>query len=92
MPTGRAATEEAHPVLRSGRRTQYGFSEDTWTRATVELRSCGLLTVGQVRTGRDLDMRRTRNTYWLNLEVLSAERDPVAHDGGPAGEDADEES
>jgi len=78
--------------LETGRRTQYGFSEDTWTRATVELRSCGLLTVRQVRTGRDLDMRRTRNTYWLNLEVLSAERDPVAHDGGPAGEEADEES
>ena len=63
--------------LETGRHAQYGLSEDTWSRAARELRERGVLTVGQVVTGRNLDMRRTRNTYWLDLDELSAERDVV---------------
>lgn len=70
------ATKPRH--LDTGRRAQYGLSEDTWTRASRELRERGVLTVGQVVTGRDLDMRRTRNTYWLDRYRLSAERDAWA--------------
>jgi hypothetical protein len=68
--------------LETGRHVQYGLSEDTWTRAARELRDCGLLTVGQVVTGRNLDMRRTRNTYWLAVDALEAERNVVQDDSG----------
>jgi hypothetical protein len=67
--TGGATTPR---FLETGRHAQYGLSEDTWTRASKELQDVGLLTVGQVRAGRDLDMRRTRNTYLLNKALLDA--------------------
>ncbi len=40
------------------------------------------LKVDQVVTGRNLGMRRTRNTYWLDLDALAAERE-VAQDDLP---------
>lgn len=65
--------------LETGRHAQYGLSEDTWTRATAELRDGHrLLAVGRVVTGRNMEMRRNRNTYWLDLDALAADRRPAA--------------
>lgn len=67
--------------LETGRHAQYALSEDTWTRAAAELRDVHkLLEVGQVVTGRNLDMRRKRNTYWLDLDALAAKREVVQDD------------
>ncbi|RFU19156.1 hypothetical protein [Geodermatophilus marinus] len=61
--------------LESGRHNQYGLSTDTWRRASKELSEVGLLSVGRITEGRDLDVRRTRNTYLLDLGRLD---DPVS--------------
>jgi len=54
------------PFLATGRHEQYGLSEDTWTRASKQLQEHKLLSAGSVLEGRDLDMRRRRNTYWVD--------------------------
>lgn len=48
------------------RRESYGLSEDTWTRGIRELTDRGLLKVGRVPVGDDLNYERMRNTYWID--------------------------
>lgn len=52
-------------------RACYGFSADTWTRATEDLRSRDLLVVGRTPQGSAFDFRRMRNTYKLNDDALA---------------------
>lgn len=47
----------------TGRHEQYGLSPDTWRLATRGLRAHGLIEVGSVLDGEDMDKRRRRNTY-----------------------------
>ncbi len=63
-------TVEDPPWLPGARRPQYGISDDTWTRASAELRDAGLLTIGRIPQGQDFDYRRMRNTYWIDLDRL----------------------
>lgn len=51
------------------RKRQYGFSEDTWTRATKELVDRGLLEV-EVRTYSSNGEPRRRNVYKLTLDNM----------------------
>jgi len=53
-------------------RTSGTDEHDTWTRASRELETLGLLTKGKQPQGRDFDWRRTRNTYWIDKTVLNA--------------------
>ncbi len=53
------------------RKRQYGFSEDTWTRATKELVERGLLEV-EVHTYSSHGEPRRRNFYKLRLNNLDA--------------------
>jgi hypothetical protein len=53
------------------RKAQYGFSEDTWTRATKELVDRGLLEV-EVHTYSSSGEPRRRNLYRLRLDNLEA--------------------
>jgi len=59
------------------RKRQYGFSDDTWTRATEELRDRGLLTVER-ETYQSQGEPRQRNVYQLHLDVLETFR-PFEH-------------
>ena len=55
------------------RKTQYGLSDDTWTRATEELQNLGLLTVTSEIYGDDYWEKRRRNRYRLtNLADLGS--------------------
>jgi hypothetical protein len=58
------------PWLTTTQKRRYGLSEDTWTRATKELTSQGLLTVRRKPQGKEFDHRRLRNTYWVHTERL----------------------
>jgi hypothetical protein len=60
------------PSLPGPLRRRYGLSDDTWTRASRELRELGLLQIKKQPHGRDFDFRRMRNTYWIGKEMLSA--------------------
>lgn len=51
------------------RKRQYGFSEDTWTRATKELVARGLLSV-EVHTYSSYGEPRQRNLYQLRLDNM----------------------
>ena len=53
------------------RRGEYCLSDDSWTRATKELCEFGLLEVGRVSSGHDLEYTRRRNTYQLNKDRLA---------------------
>lgn len=68
MRSGRRQTDP--PWLTTTEKERYGFSEDTWTRATKELRKHKLLTVGRKPQGKEFDYRRLRNTYWIHQELL----------------------
>lgn len=60
------------------RKLEYCLSDDTWTRATNELKDFGLLTIGSASSAsRDLEYARRRNTYELHKERLA---DPVPMD------------
>lgn len=59
------------PALPGPLRRRYGLSDDTWTRASHELKELGLLQVKKQPYGRDFDFRRMRNTYWINKAMLS---------------------
>lgn len=60
--------------ITSERRAQYGLSHGTWTRATKELQTYGLITVERVLQGDpDYDSPRLRNQFELNLERLESE-------------------
>jgi hypothetical protein len=52
-------------------RRAYGLSADTWTKATKELRSYGLLEVRRVPQGGEFDYQRMRNLYKANMDRLS---------------------
>lgn len=54
------------------RHESYGLSEDTWTRGIRDLTDRGLLTVGRVPIGDDLNFERLRNTYWIENRRLDA--------------------
>jgi hypothetical protein len=51
------------------RKRQYGFSDDTWTKATKELRDAGLLDVEESVTSFRGEPRR-RNLYTLHIDVI----------------------
>lgn len=51
-------------------KARYGLSDDTWTRATQELRAYRLVKVGRKPLSRDLGMRRMRNTYFVLKDRL----------------------
>ncbi|MDF8266461.1 hypothetical protein [Luteipulveratus flavus] len=52
------------------RKRQYGLSDDTWTRATTELVSAGLLDIER-DTYQSQGEPRQRNVYRLRLDLLS---------------------
>lgn len=52
---------------------RYDLSQDTWARGTKLLSHLGLLTVTRGVRGDDLEWRRLRNLYWVNLEGLMEE-------------------
>lgn len=54
-----------------------GLSDDTWTRATKELKDFGLIEVGKVTNGENLDWRRARNTYLVLKDHLTDDPDEV---------------
>jgi len=64
------------------RKRQYGFSDDTWTRASKELKDRGLLTVER-HTYQSQGEPRQRNLYQLNLDVLEKYA-PFEHPADPA--------
>lgn len=48
------------------KRERYHLSADTWTRATKELESHGLLSVERKNMGDDFEYFRQRTTYWVD--------------------------
>jgi hypothetical protein len=73
------------PSLPGPLRRRYGLSDDTWTRASRELKELGLLQIKRQPHGRDFDFRRMRNTYWIDKAMLSApipDNDPHPRDRG----------
>jgi hypothetical protein len=60
------------PSLPGPLRRRYGLSDDTWTRASHELKALGLLQIKKQPQGREFDFRRMRNTYWIDKAMLSA--------------------
>lgn len=59
------------PSLTANRRKRYDVSDDTWKRAQDELVSAGLLHVDPRKTGDIFEVRRVRNTYWIDLDRLA---------------------
>jgi hypothetical protein len=64
------------PTVSPERRLQYGLSDGTWTGATKELASFGLLSVKRVPQGSDFDWQRLRNTFWIDEERLKSPPKP----------------
>jgi hypothetical protein len=60
------------PSLPGPRRRRYGLSDDTWTRASRELKALGLLQIRKKPQGQVFDSRRMRNTYWIDKAKLNA--------------------
>lgn len=58
-------------------RAAYGFSTDTWTKATKTLRERGLLEIWRVPQGGEFDYRRMRNMYRINRQRLDSP--PMVH-------------
>ncbi|WP_406089993.1 hypothetical protein [Kitasatospora purpeofusca] len=58
------------------RRSRYGLSHGTWTRARAELEQHQILQVTRVPQGSDFDYQRMRNAYWIDLDRLSAPSQP----------------
>jgi hypothetical protein len=69
MQGGKKSKQDA-PWLTTRQRARYGLSDDTWTRASKELVTQGLLTIDRIPQGRDFDFRRMRNTYWIDKSRL----------------------
>jgi hypothetical protein len=67
---GRSASSP--PSLPGPLRRRYGLSDDTWTRASRELKALGLLKIRKQPHGQAFDFRRMRNTYWIDKAMLSA--------------------
>lgn len=66
------------------RRSRYGLSHGTWTKARSELERHRLLRVTRVPQGSDFDYQRLRNAYRVNLDRLSEQSHPQDRDqGGP---------
>jgi hypothetical protein len=66
------------PSASGEKRARYGLSDDTWTRASRELKELGVLTVHRAPQGQDFDWRRMRNTYWVSIDRLSSPPPPLA--------------
>ncbi len=49
--------------LTEGQKERYGFSEDSWTRATRQLERLGLIELRREVTGEAMQYRRMRNVY-----------------------------
>jgi hypothetical protein len=79
MRSGRA--EGDPPWLTTSQKERYGFSEDTWTRATQELEANNLLTTSRAPQGKDFDFRRLRKTYWVRTELLQKPIEDVVPTG-----------
>lgn len=47
---------------------RYDLSADTWARGTAELSRLALLEQRQAVRGDELELRRRRNLYWVNME------------------------
>ncbi|MFD7940761.1 hypothetical protein ACFV4T_40725 [Streptomyces sp. NPDC059755] len=50
----------------SERRSSYGLSHNTWTKARKELEHNGFLLVKRTPQGSDFDYQRLRNSYWVD--------------------------
>ena len=73
---GGISSAGAAPIVTAVRRQQYGFSPDSWTRATQELESLNLLIVGDHAKIDGFVWSRRRNTYWIDKDRL--EKPPSA--------------
>ena len=72
---------EGPQTVSPARKGEYHLSDDTWTRATRELKEHGILTVGRTSQHEDeFVYDRMRNTYWVDLDRL--EKSPAQ----PAGD------
>jgi hypothetical protein len=62
------------PSLPGPLRRRNGLSDDTWTRASRELKILGLLQIRKQPQGQRerFDSRRMRNTYWIDKAKLNA--------------------
>jgi hypothetical protein len=69
------------PSLPGPLRRRNGLSDDTWTRASRELKTLGLLQIRKQPQGQRerFDSRRMRNTYWIDKAKLNA---PIPDTGG----------
>ena len=54
----------------------YNLSDDTWTKGTKVLSGLGLLKVTRTVKGSEIEWRRLRNLYWLDVERLNTEYAP----------------
>jgi hypothetical protein len=77
---GGKKTSADAPWVTKEQREKFGLSDDTWTRATAELKSYGLLEVHRIPQSQDLDWLRLRNTYWIDKDALS-DHPPAAQKG-----------
>ena len=75
IDNGRGEKDKARYVT-TLRRSEYGLSHGTWTRATKELNCYGLVKVDRDLFGDDFDSARLRNTYQLNLARLETQATP----------------
>lgn len=60
----------------------YGFSADTWTKGVRQLTELGILSVERSVRGDELEQRRRRNLYWI--DVARFEVEPPAHSLPPS--------
>ncbi|NNJ62726.1 MAG: hypothetical protein HKP61_17670 [Dactylosporangium sp.] len=78
MRSNRAETDP--PWLTTTQKQRYGFSDDTWTRATKELQDHGLLVIRRRPQGKEFDHRRLRNSYWIDIDRLDQPNEPAAQE------------
>jgi hypothetical protein len=56
--------------LPTGERSEYGLSDDTWTRGCADLNKRGLLEISRIPQGGDFDYTRLRNVYRVRTEAF----------------------
>jgi hypothetical protein len=68
--------QHGRPATFTGQDRQLrGLSDDTWARATAELKTHGLVEVGKATNGENLDWRRARNSYIVLRDHLQDDED-----------------
>lgn len=63
-------SEQDQLYVDNQRRSEYGLSGDTWTRATHDLEHHKILTVRRMPLGDEYHPERRRNTFWVNVDRL----------------------